>query len=181
MRFEPTTLAGVWLVFPERAADARGSFAQTFNLLEFEAQGLCASFVVTAVSTNLRAGTLRGLHFQAAPAAEAKLVSCPAGAAWDVVVDLRPRSASYGRWTATEISDTNGRQVYVPEGCAHGFQTLADATTIHYQISADYAPGLARGVRWDDPTLAIDWPMAPTAMSERDRALPRLAEAMAVA
>ncbi len=176
MRFEPTALVGVWLVRPEPHEDARGSFAQTFNLWEFEGRGLCASFVVTALSANRRAGTLRGLHFQAPPHAEAKLVSCPRGRAFDVVVDLRRASPTHGRWVSAEISEADGTQIYIPEGCAHGFQTLADDTKVHYQLSVDYAPDFARGVRWDDPDLAIAWPRMPTAISDRDRALPAFAE-----
>ncbi len=176
MRFEPTPLPGVVLVVPELSADARGTFAQTFNRAAFEAHGLCAEFPVSALSANRRAGTLRGLHYQAAPRAEAKLVSCLAGAAFDVVADLRPSSPMRGFTMAVELSAANGHLLFIPEGCAHGFQTLADETLIHYQLSADYVAALARGVRWDDPDLAIDWPMAPTAMSDRDRALPTFAE-----
>jgi dTDP-4-dehydrorhamnose 3,5-epimerase len=182
MKFERTTLPGVMLVVPEASADARGAFAQTFNRAAFESHGLAGAFALSAISTNARAGTLRGLHFQAAPRAEAKLVSCLRGAAYDVVLDLRRRSPTCGRWTAIHISAANGLQLYLPEGCAHGFQTLADDTVLHYQITADYVPALARGVRWDDPELAIAWPFAtPTAISERDRALPRLADALAEA
>ncbi len=176
MKFEPTPLPGVVLVMPEPSADERGTFAQTFNRDAFEAHGLCADFPVTALSSNRRAGTLRGLHFQAAPRGEAKLVSCLAGAAYDVVVDLRPFSRMRGFWIAVELSAANGHQLFIPEGCAHGFQTLADDTLIHYQLSTDYVAALSRGVRWDDPDLAIDWPLPPTAMSDRDRALPTLAD-----
>ena len=133
----------------------------------------------SSVSTNARAGTLRGLHFQAAPHAEQKLVRCTKGAMFDVVVDLRPDSPTYARWYGAELSPENGRMLYVPEGCAHGFQTLEDDTHVGYDISVPFVPEAADGVRWNDPALGIDWPEPPTdgrIISPRDAALPFLSD-----
>ena len=175
MKFRATSLPGVFVIVPDKSTDERGHFARLYAKAEFARHGIAAEFATSAVSYNKLAGTLRGLHYQTAPFAEAKLVSCPRGRAWDVVVDLRAGSPSYGRWTATEISAANGRAVFVPEGCAHGFQTLVRGTAIAYQLSSEYQADFARGVRWDDPDLAIEWPYAePAAISERDKALPRL-------
>jgi dTDP-4-dehydrorhamnose 3,5-epimerase len=168
--FTETSLPGAWLVEPEPIADARGFFARTFDAAAFAERGMRAAFPQCSVSYNARAGTLRGLHFQAAPHAEAKLVRCTAGAIFDVLVDLREGSPTRGRWTGVELNAENRRALYVPEGFAHGFQTLADATEVLYQISAPYAPDAARGVRWDDAAFGIAWPPAGArVMSERDR------------
>jgi dTDP-4-dehydrorhamnose 3,5-epimerase len=173
--FRPTELPGVIVIQPERIADERGYFARGYSRREFSANGIRTDFVLTATSQNARAGTLRGLHYQAAPFAEAKLVSCIAGRAFDVVVDLRRDSKSYGRRTSVELSPDAGTLVFIPEGCAHGFQTLVPDTIIHYQISAEYRAELSRGIRWNDPELDIEWPYRePTAISARDAALPWL-------
>ena len=173
MIFTETALADAWIVDPERLEDERGFFARTFDAAEFARRGLAAAFPQCSVSFNARAGTLRGMHFQAEPHQEAKLVRCTAGAVYDVIVDLRPGSPTRGRWTAVELSAANRRALYVPEGFAHGFQTLVDASEVFYQISASYEPSAARGVRWDDPAFAIAWPPAePRILSERDRAYP---------
>lgn len=173
MIVRPTVLPGVVIVKPEPVADERGSFARVYSRREFSANGIDTEFVLSATSHNTRAGTLRGLHYQAAPFADAKLVSCIAGRAFDVVVDLRPGSRRYGHWISVALSPEDGTQVFIPEGCAHGFQTLVPDTVIHYQLSAEYRSELSRGIRWDDPALDIDWPYPePTVVSERDRALP---------
>jgi len=173
--FQKTGLPGVFMIEPERHCDSRGHFSRTFCRVEFAAHGLVADFVQTSASVNTQRGTLRGLHHQAARAAETKLVRVVRGAAFDVAADLRLDSPTYGRWVAAELSAENGRMLYIPPGCAHGFQTLADDTELLYQIAPDYEPSLSRGVRWNDPTLGIAWPIADPILSERDRSLPVLA------
>lgn len=172
MIFTPTDLPGVLVIEPERRADERGFFARTFGDDEFRAHGLDPRVVQCSVSVNRAAGTLRGMHYQAAPYAEARLVRCTMGAIFDVVVDLRRESPTHCRWVAAELTAENRRMLYVPEGCAHGFLTLADNTEIFYQMSAAYQPSAAAGVRWNDPTFGIEWPAAPTLMSERDAGYP---------
>jgi len=172
MRFEATPLAGAVVVDVERHADARGFFGRVFCRDEFVAAGLPAEFVQASVSYNLKRGTLRGMHFQAAPREEPKLVRCTRGAIQDVIVDLRRDSATHRRWFAVELSAENRRALYIPPGFAHGFQTLVDDCEILYQMAERYAPELARGVRWNDPAFAIQWPIADPFMSERDAAYP---------
>jgi dTDP-4-dehydrorhamnose 3,5-epimerase len=174
MRFTALALPGVLLVEIEPAADARGLFARVFCAEEFAAHGLPADFVQHSISYNHRAGTLRGLHYQRVRP-EAKLVRCLAGAAYDVIVDLRPGLASYGKWCAVELSAARRDAVFVPRGCVHGFQTLTDATELLYLIDTPYDAAAAAGIRWDDPSLAIPWPVADPILSDRDRALPWLA------
>jgi len=174
MKFLPTGLNGAMVIEPEPLRDERGHFARTFCREEFRAHGIELTVVQCSVSFNVRRGTLRGLHYQAPPKAEAKLVRCTAGEAFDVIVDLRRGSPTFGRWFATELTAAGGRMIYVPEGFAHGFQTLRDDTELFYMMSESYSPPHARGVRWDDPQLGIRWPMAPTVMSARDRELPAL-------
>ena len=176
MKFVATELQGLMLVQPERLADERGDFARTYCARAFAEHGLEPRFVQCSVSRNPRAGTLRGLHFQVAPHEEAKLVRTAAGSIFDVAVDLRPESASYLRWFGVELSAANGWALYIPAGFAHGFQTLAPDTEVFYMMSADYVAEAARGVRWDDPTLAIAWPPAAhRIISGKDRALPGVA------
>lgn len=173
MRFVQTSLAGVLIVELEEHVDERGSFARTWCREEMAAAGLAAELAQCSVSRNPRAGTLRGLHYQRRPHEEAKLVRCTRGAIFDVAVDLRPSSPTRGDWVGVELDPASGRALYIPEGCAHGFQTLVDETDVAYMISAPYAPDAAAGVRWDDPTIAIAWPgAAKRTISERDRALP---------
>jgi dTDP-4-dehydrorhamnose 3,5-epimerase len=172
MIFTPTGLAGACLLEPERYEDERGYFARTWCRRELEDHGLETELSQASISFNHRRGTVRGMHYQAEPHGETKLVRCGRGALWDVIVDLRPASATRGRWYGAELTVDNGRQLYIPRGFAHGFQTLADATEVVYHLSAFYAPESARGIRWDDPTLAIAWPEPVTMISERDRALP---------
>lgn len=173
--FTATTIHDVVLIEPERLADDRGHFARTFDAEAFAARGLDARIAQCSTSFNRRAGTLRGMHYQADPHGEAKLVRCTRGAIFDVAVDLRRDSPSFGGWWGAQLSAENGAALFIPSGCAHGFQTLSDDTEIHYQISVPYVPGAGRGVRWDDPAFGIDWPPAPPegrTMSERDAAYP---------
>jgi dTDP-4-dehydrorhamnose 3,5-epimerase len=173
VRFVETALAGVVVVELEEHVDERGSFARTWCRDEMTAAGLSSELAQCSLSRNRRAGTLRGLHFQRAPYEEAKLVRCTRGAIFDVAVDLRAGSPTRGQWVGVELDPHTGRALYVPEGCAHGFQTLVDDTDVAYMISVPYASDAADGVRWDDPLLAIDWPDAPErTISERDRGLP---------
>jgi dTDP-4-dehydrorhamnose 3,5-epimerase len=172
MRFVETPLAGAFVIEIEPHQDERGLFARTFCRDEFVAVGLPGDFVQASVSHNLRRGTLRGLHYQAAPHEEPKLVRCTRGAIHDVIVDLRRGSTTHCRWFAVELSAENRRALYVPPGFAHGFQTLVDDTEILYQMAVAYVPELARGVRWDDRAFGIAWPIAPPFMSARDASYP---------
>jgi dTDP-4-dehydrorhamnose 3,5-epimerase len=170
VRFTETGIPGVVLVDIEPAVDDRGAFARIWAEEELAAQGLNARLSQCSISRNPKAGTLRGMHLQRAPHEEAKLVRCSRGAIYDVALDLRPDSPTLCRWYAAELSEANGRGLYIPEGCAHGFQTLVGDTEVLYLISAPYAPAAADGVRWDDPAFAIDWPhAAERTMSDRDR------------
>jgi dTDP-4-dehydrorhamnose 3,5-epimerase len=158
MRFRETPIPGALVIDPERREDERGFFARTWCQREFEAHGIRCAWSQCNISFNRRCGTLRGLHWQEAPWSEAKLVRCSMGAIYDVVVDLRPGSPHYGKWTAVELTATNRRMLFVPEGFAHGFQTLTDDTEVFYQMTGEYHPEAARGLRWNDPALAIAWP-----------------------
>jgi dTDP-4-dehydrorhamnose 3,5-epimerase len=168
MRFEQLPLAGAFVIAQERRCDGRGWFARTFCRDEFAAHGLIGDFVQCSASFNARRGTLRGMHFQRAPHAETKLVRCTRGAVFDVLLDLRPRSATFRGWHAVGLSDANGLAVYVPAGVAHGFQSLTDASEVLYQIAERYVPEASDGVRWDDPAFGIDWPIRPPILSARD-------------
>ena len=172
MIFHETAIEGVWVVEPERFEDERGFFARTWDTREFADRGLSGRLVQCSVSYNRRRGTLRGLHYQAAPHEEAKLVRCTAGAVYDVTVDLRPGSTTLCRWVGVELSAQNRLALYVPEGCAHGFLTLADDSEVAYQMSEFHSPDAARGVRYDDPAFAIDWPGDVVVVNERDRSYP---------
>ena len=172
MRFDEMTLRGVWLIQPVPARDHRGFFARTFCAQEYADHGLETRFVQHSTSQSAMRGTLRGMHFQRAPHVEVKVVRCLKGAVWDVIIDLRPESPTYRRWEGCELTAQNLRQLYVPEGFAHGFQALCDDVEVGYLISTFYAPAAASGVRYDDPGFAIEWPMQPTVMSETDRAWP---------
>jgi dTDP-4-dehydrorhamnose 3,5-epimerase len=172
LNFEPLAIDGAALVEAERFADERGFFARTFCEREFAARGLETRFVQSSLSFNRRAGTVRGLHWQEAPHQEAKLVRCVAGAIFDVGVDLRRDSPTYLRYVSVELNVENRLALYLPAGCAHGFQTLRDETETLYMISAFHAPEAGRGARFDDPAFGIAWPLPPTAILERDRAWP---------
>jgi dTDP-4-dehydrorhamnose 3,5-epimerase len=170
--FIETAVPGAFVVEPERLEDERGFFARIWCAREFAERGLDARLVQCSVSVSERKGTLRGLHYQAAPHAETKLVRCTRGAIYDVIVDLRVDSPAFLRHVALELSAGDRRMLYVPEGVAHGFQTLEDLTEVSYQMSTFHAPSYARGVRWNDPAFAIDWPSGERIMSERDRTYP---------
>lgn len=175
MRFVPTSLPGVLVVEQEPVSDERGSFARAYCRREFAAQGIDFVPVQVSISQNTRRNTLRGLHLQAPPHEEAKLVRCTRGAVFDVAVDVRAGSHTFGCWTAVEISQENGKALYVPPGFAHGFQTLTEDSELTYLISAVHEPDAQRGVRWDDPEIGVEWPEAAfRVMSDRDRALPPL-------
>jgi dTDP-4-dehydrorhamnose 3,5-epimerase len=173
--FAPTPVAGALVVDLQRIDDERGFFARSFCQKEFIERGLDPRLAQCNVSFNRKRGTLRGMHFQALPYGEAKLVRCTQGAIWDVVADLRPDSGSFKRWYGVELSAANRRALYVPEGCAHGFQTLADDSEVLYLMSEFYQPDAARGIPWDDPAFRIEWPLAEPILSDRDRAFPRFA------
>jgi dTDP-4-dehydrorhamnose 3,5-epimerase len=172
MTFRETKLAGVFEIEVEPHLDERGFFARSWCQKEFEAHGLNPRVLQCNVSFNPKKGTLRGIHDQAAPHAEAKLVRCTAGAIYDVAVDLRPESRTFKQWVGATLTADNRRMLYIPEGCAHGFLTLADATEVFYQMSEFYHPELGRGVRWNDPAFEIVWPAKVEVISERDRNYP---------
>ena len=160
MRFTRTDIDGVVVIDLEPFADERGAFARIWCEEELRAEGLTAHLSQCSISQNPRAGTLRGMHYQRAPHEEAKLVRCTRGAIYDVALDLREGSATWGRWHGVELSAGNGRGLFVPEGCAHGFQTLVPDTDVLYLISHPYTPAASAGVRWDDPAFGIEWPPA---------------------
>jgi dTDP-4-dehydrorhamnose 3,5-epimerase len=170
--FTETPVAGAFVIDLEPREDERGSFARTFDAEEFRAHALEHRVVQSSVSVNVRAGTLRGLHYQTAPHGETKLVRCARGAIFDVIVDLREASPAYLRWFSVELSPESGRMLYVPEQVAHGFQTLVDDTEVHYQMGREYVPSHSTGVRWDDPLLGVDWPEAERTISPRDASYP---------
>ena len=175
MRFIKTTFADAWLMEPEPIRDERGYFARTFCTRAFAERGLETQFVQHSRSFSAREGTLRGMHYQAAPHTEVKVVSCVTGAIYDVIVDLRPNSRTYRTWQGFELSAANGCQLYVPAGFAHGFQTLTDAAELNYLISVFYEPSASTGISHDDPTIGIRWPLPVAVISERDRSWGRLA------
>lgn len=174
MRFTPLNIDGAWSIEPERVEDERGWFARVFCEAEFAKRKLEIHFPQHSLSFSREKGTLRGLHYQNEPYAETKLVTCLQGVIWDVLVDLRPQSPTYRRWTGMELSVGNGVQLYIPAGCAHGFQTLTDDVLLRYMISQPYAPDFATGLRYDDPALGISWPAVPSVMSEKDKSWPHL-------
>ena len=179
MNFTPTRLADAVLVDPTIHGDDRGSFARTFCAETFRRHGLKDGFVQANHSANRLRGTLRGLHFQKGSAAEVKLVRAVAGAVWDVIVDMRPTSPTYRQWQGFELSAANRRMLYVPEGFAHGFQTLTDGAEVTYQVSAPYTPAAEGGIRWNDPALGIDWPLPVSVISDKDANWPALEPAQA--
>ena len=172
VQFHETKLEGAFVVEPERLEDERGFFARTWCSREFEARGLKSRLVQCSISFNQKKGTLRGMHYQVQPKAEVKLVRCTMGAIYDVIVDLRSESDTFAQWIAEKLTAENRRMLYIPEGFAHGFQTLVDHTEVFYQMSDDYYPEYARAVRWNDPAFGIEWPLPPTVISSRDRTHP---------
>lgn len=171
MIFHPLHLLGAYRIVPQMIADDRGVFGRRFCADEFRAHGLESDLVQRSVSINRRAGTLRGMHFQAPPHLEAKIVRCTRGAIFDVMVDLREGSPTYGRWHGEELTADNRLLLYIPKGFAHGFQSLVDDTEVDYEITPAYVAEAAAGFRFNDPALAINWPVAEMVVSERDKAL----------
>ncbi len=173
MRFESIELHGAYLIHPEKKEDSRGFFARTFCKKQFAQKKLHTDFVQMNISYNAKKGTVRGLHYQVAPYEEVKVVSCHRGAIFDVVVDIRRESPTYGQWRTFELNEDNGVAFYVPAGFAHGFQTLCDDTEVLYQMSEYYEEKAASGIVFDDPSLKISWPEPISMVSDRDRAFPK--------
>lgn len=172
MTFQDTDIPGLVIVDIDPFADERGMFARVWSADAFAERGLRTDFVQANLGHSVRRGTLRGLHYQEAPFAEAKLVRCTRGAIFDVAVDLRRDSPAYGRWVGLELTAESRRMVYVPEGCAHGYQTLVDDTELFYPVTARYAADAERGVRYDDPAFGIEWPVEVTSISKKDQSWP---------
>lgn len=172
MLFTPTKLRGAFIIEPEPIEDNRGFFARTFCKNEFAAYDLQTEFVQCSISFNNKKGTLRGMHYQTAPYQEVKLVNCTSGAIYDVIIDLRPKSATYTQWVAVELSAANRRTLYIPKDFAHGFLALEDNTEVFYQIDQFYTPEASCGLRWNDPAFAIQWPEKVTVISTKDRDYP---------
>ncbi len=168
MRFIETQLEGAYIIEPEHLEDERGFFARSFCQKEFEEHGLNSKVVQCNISYNKRKGTLRGMHYQAPPKAEAKLVRCTHGSIYDVIIDLRHDSSTYCQWIAVELNAGNFRMLYIPESFAHGYQTLEDNTELFYQMSEYYHPKFARGIRWDDPAFGIIWHLPEPIISNKD-------------
>jgi dTDP-4-dehydrorhamnose 3,5-epimerase len=172
MIFIETQLQGAFIVDLERQEEERGFFARIWCQREFEQRGLNSRFVQCNISYNAKKGTLRGMHYQIPPHAEAKLVRCIRGALYDVIIDLRQESHTFRRWISVELTAENRKALYIPEGFAHGFQTLMDDTEVLYQMSEFYHPECALGVRWDDPAFHISWPPGPRIISSKDQQYP---------
>jgi len=172
MHFIETDIPGAMAIDPSPHQDDRGRFMRAWCVREFAEHGIAFSPVQANMGFSTRRGTVRGMHFQEAPAVEAKLVRCTRGSIFDVALDLRPESSSYGKWCGAELSAENGRMLYVPEGCAHGYQTIEEDTEMYYMTSEFYTPGAVRGVRFDDPEFSIRWPLPVTVVSEQDRSWP---------
>ncbi len=175
MKFEETKLSGAFVIELQRMEDRRGFFARAFCRREFAAHGLNPAVAQCNTSFNRAAGTLRGMHYQTDPFPEVKLVRCIRGAIHDVIIDLRPASPTYRAWAGFDLSAENHRTLYVPEGFAHGYLTLADDTVVFYQVSEFYNPGHERGIRWNDPAFAIHWPLTPRIVSPKDASHPDFA------
>lgn len=173
MKFTETKINGVFVIDPTRHEDERGFLAPSFSAREFEVRGMAGHFLETNISYSLHRGTLRGMHYQAAPHGQAKLVRCTRGAVFDVAVDLRPHSPTYREWVGFELTAENRRMLYLPGDCGHGFQTLLDDTEVFYMVSSTYTPESGRGFRWDDPAFQIEWPEADERiLVDRDRNYP---------
>ena len=172
MTFKVTGLEGAYVIKLDPLKDKRGYFARSFCQKELKRRGINFKIRQCNLSFNKRRGTLRGLHYQVSPYREAKTVTCLAGAIYDVIVDLRKRSKTYGRWTAVKLTAENQKMLYIPAGFAHGFQALEDNTLVSYQMGEFYHPGAARGIRWDDPGLKISWPEKTVNLSKRDKSYP---------
>lgn len=174
MEFKETSIQGVFAVTLKKIEDSRGYFARGWCKNELADHGLAADFIQLNTAMSHRKGTIRGMHYQEAPHQEAKFVRCTRGALFDVAVDLRPASSTYGLWIGMELSADNGAMLYIPEGCAHGYQTLEPHTEMYYLTNALYAPTAAKGVRYDDPALGIQWPLPVSIVSEADRKWPTI-------
>ena len=172
MLIKKTKLAGAYLIETERHSDHRGYFTTTFCRKEFTKAGLVANFVQSNCSFNIARGTLRGMHFQVAPMAQPKLVRCTRGAVYDVMIDLRPESPTYCQWVAAELTEDNGSAFYIPEGFAHGFETMADNSEVFYEMGEFYSPEHGKGFRWNDPAFSIHWPIASPILAARDANYP---------
>ncbi len=172
MIFRETRLSGCFVIELEKRADERGWFARTWCRDEFSKNGIEVFWVQGNSSFNSQKGTLRGMHFQLAPCGEAKLIRCCRGRAYDVALDLRPESPTFKQWTSVELAPDNGKMIFIPEGFAHGFQTLEDGTELLYQMSENHHPQLASGVRWNDAAFGILWPLADPILSPKDQAYP---------
>jgi dTDP-4-dehydrorhamnose 3,5-epimerase len=172
MRFTELEISGLWLIAIEKSVDQRGFFARTFCGEEFSAHGLAANFCQASISFNEKCATLRGMHFQAKPLEETKIVRCLRGAVYDVAVDLRPKSPTFLKSAGVELSEKNNSSLYIPAGFAHGFITLKDKTTVQYMMTTQFDAKLQRGVRWNDPAFSISWPMSPQVISSRDSEYP---------
>ena len=172
MIFKETNLKGAFVIEPEMLSDERGAFARIFCQKEFEDHGLNPNISQCSISINSKKFTLRGMHFQKSPYEEAKLIHCSRGLIYDVIVDLRPNSSTYMEWTSVEMSMENKKMVYVPEGFAHGFQTLENNTEVIYQMSQFFLPDHSGGFRWDDPSFNIEWPSDPKVISPKDKVFP---------
>jgi dTDP-4-dehydrorhamnose 3,5-epimerase len=172
MRFTTTAIVGAWVIDPDPREDERGRFLRAWCAKEFSEQGIEFTPMQANLGFSVRKGTVRGMHFQESPAVEAKLIRCTRGAMFDVVVDRRPESSSYGKWIGVELTPENARMLFVPERCAHGYQTLQDHTEMYYMASAYYVPAAASGLRFDDPAIGVQWPLSPTMLSEQDRNWP---------
>lgn len=173
MLFSETTIEGAFILDVRKIEDERGFFGRAFCSQEFEKKGLKTTMVQTNISSNRVKGTLRGLHMQVAPHEEAKLVRCTKGSIFDVLVDLRENSPTFLNWYGTELTDESYRMLYIPEGCAHGYLTLADHTDVMYQVSQYYSPTAERGFLWNDPAFSIQWPITPVVISEKDKNQPK--------
>jgi dTDP-4-dehydrorhamnose 3,5-epimerase len=172
MQFHTTTLEGAWLLDLEHRRDSRGSFARTFCVQEFAAYGLETTYCQHSISFSARRGTVRGMHYQREPHSEVKLVRCLKGSIYDVIIDIRPNSPTYRRWQGFDLSDVDGRQLYIPKGFAHGFQTLSDGVEVNYLMSEPYDSKAAWGIRFDDPSFSIAWPLTVTEISAKDLSWP---------
>jgi dTDP-4-dehydrorhamnose 3,5-epimerase len=172
MIFTETKLKGAFLIEPEKRQDARGFFARSWCEREFEAHALNPRLSQCSISFSKQRGTLRGMHYQVSPRAEAKLVRCTSGSIYDAIIDLRQESPTFRQYISLVLTARNHKMLYVPERFAHGFLTLEDNTEVFYQISEFYSPEHSRGVRWNDPAFGIEWPLAPSTMSDRDRSCP---------
>jgi dTDP-4-dehydrorhamnose 3,5-epimerase len=170
--FTETKLKGAYIIEIEKLKDHRGFFARAWCQNEFKVQGLTSSVVQANVSSNMKKGTLRGMHYQLSPHEETKLVRCTRGAIYDVIIDLRTASPTYTQWIGVELTEENYKMLYVPENFAHGFQSLKDDTEVTYQVSQFYTPGSESGIRWDDPAFSLKWPIEVQVISDKDKSWP---------